>query len=275
MKHFSNEVAVIVGGSSGIGKETALRFADRGAQIILIARGIERLQEVVAEIRKRGGKAEAFSADVSNMEDVKKAVRRIEETYGRVDVLVYSAAIFYLSSVEALDIRLAKQSMEINYWGAVHVTREILPLIRKGKRKSIVYVTSLSAQCTPPFFTAYAASKHALRGFILSLRQELRPEGIHVGMVSPGPVNTPLIENDIHKNMYRLPPGVPVLKTQPVAEGILSTVVKRRKELVLPRRMTAAARLASAFPSCVEWYYRLSVPGWDKLIRAQIKRPTV
>jgi NAD(P)-dependent dehydrogenase (short-subunit alcohol dehydrogenase family) len=159
--------------------------------------------------------------------------------------------------------------MDINYWGALHCTQSFLPLIRRGKRKSMVYLSSLSAQCTPPFFTAYAATKHALRGFVLSLRQELGPEGIHVGMVSPGPIETPLIENEIHGDMYRLPAGIPVLKPEAAAKGVLRTVMKRKKDLVLPGRIGAAARLAGAFPSLVDVYYRISIPDWNNLILAQ------
>jgi NAD(P)-dependent dehydrogenase (short-subunit alcohol dehydrogenase family) len=275
MKPFANEVALIVGGSSGIGRETALLLAERGASVVLLARGMDRLQEAAEEIRRRGGEAEILAADVSSREEMEQAARRLAERFGRLDILVYSAAVFYLSPVETMDLALARQSMEINYWGAVQVTQSFLPLIRKGRRQSLLYVSSLSVPCTPPFFTAYASSKHALRGFVLALRQELRPEGIHVGMVSPGPVDTPLIEKDLHRELYRLPPGIPVLQPRPVAEGIVKALRKRKKELILPRRMTLAAWLAQASPSLVEWYYRLTIPGWDEQIRAQSKRPTI
>ncbi|MFC4766821.1 SDR family NAD(P)-dependent oxidoreductase [Effusibacillus consociatus] len=275
MKNITNDIVAIVGGSSGIGKESAKLLAALGAQVVLIARGAERLQEVAEEIRNQGGRAEVVVADVASADHVQKAARTIEEKFGQLDVMIYSAAVFYLSPVETMDLNLARQSMEINYWGAVNVTQAFLPLIRKGRRKSMIYISSLSAQCTPPFFTAYAATKHALRGFLLSLRQELRPEGIYVGMVSPGPVETPLIENDLHQDMYRLPPGIPVLTPEAAAKGVVRTLLKQKQDLVVPGRMAFAARLASAFPSIVERYYRLSIPGWNHLILSQTKRSRV
>ena len=147
-----------------------------------------------------------------------------------------------------------------------------MPLIRKGKRRSLLFISSLSVQCTPPFFTAYASTKHALRGFVLSLRQELKPAYIHVGMVSPGPVATPLIEHDIHQDMYRLPLGIPILKPETVALGVFRAIMKRKEDLILPRRMVFAARLASAFPTFVGMYYRLTIPGWNKLVQSHTQR---
>ncbi|WP_169332838.1 SDR family NAD(P)-dependent oxidoreductase [Effusibacillus pohliae] len=266
----------IVGGSSGIGKETAKLFASRGARVILLARGKERLQAAARELERHDGEQQAgqvtiLPTDVGAPEQVRQAAEQIAGKFGRLDVLIYGAAVFYLSPVETMDVQKARQSMDINYWGAVHVTQSFLPLIRKGNRKSMIYLSSLSTQCTPPFFTAYAATKHALRGFLLSLRQELRPEGIHVGIVSPGPTETPLIENDLHQNLYRLPPGIPVLTPETAAKAVLQAAFKRKRDVIVPGRIAAAARLASAFPSLVEMYYRLSVPGWNQLILAETK----
>lgn len=269
MRNMANNVVAIIGGSSGIGKESAKLFANQGAHVVLIARGFDRLQEVAAEIQKQGGSADVVTADVTSQYEVRTAAETIKERYGKLDVMIYSAAAFYLSPVETMDLSVAKQSMEINYWGALYTTQAFLPLIRKGKRKSMIYISSLSTQCTPPFFTAYAATKHALRGFLLSLRQELRPEGIHVGIVSPGPVQTPLIEMDLHQDMYRLPLGIPVLKPESAAKAVLRTVKMRKGDLVIPGRMALAARVAVAFPSLVETYYRISIPGWTKLIQSK------
>jgi short-subunit dehydrogenase len=272
MNRFSDEIVLIVGGSSGIGKESAKLFAAQGAQVILLARGADRLLETAREIEKQGGKVETLTADVAVPNEVQKAADIIGAKFGRVDVLLYSAAVFYLSPVETMDLQLARQSMDINYWGAVNITQAMLPLIRKGKRKSLLFLSSLSAYTTPPFFTAYAATKYALRGFLLSLRQELNPEGIHVGMVSPGPVATPLIEKEIHQEMYRLPLGIPVLQPEAAAKGILQAVISKKQDLILPKRMDLAARLAMTFPSLVEMYYRATIPGWQHVILEQTRR---
>jgi NAD(P)-dependent dehydrogenase (short-subunit alcohol dehydrogenase family) len=269
----ANEVVVIIGGSSGIGRECARLFAKQGADTVLMARGRDRLDAVVAEILASGGQAHAVAADVSNHQDVRQAAEQIAAQHGRVDVLLYAAGAFYLSPVETMDIEAAKRLMEVNYWGAVSAAQAFLPLLRQGQGKTIVLLSSLSVPCTPPFFTAYAATKHALRGLALSLRQEVRPEGIRVLLASPGPVDTPLIEQHLHRDMYRLPPGIPVLQPEIAARQIVKAVrQKKRGEVVVPRRMSLAARLAYSYPSLVEWYYRLSVPGWSRSVLDQVSK---
>jgi NAD(P)-dependent dehydrogenase (short-subunit alcohol dehydrogenase family) len=272
VNEFANQVIVIVGASSGIGRECALMFAKQGAQTVLIARGRERLWEVVEEIRLNGGKAEEFSADMTSQDEVKRLAAQVKNRFGRVDVLMYCAAGFALSPVETMNIDVAKQVMEVNYWGAVYAAQAFLPLIREGQRKSIVLISSMSVPCTPPFFAPYAATKHALRGLALSLRQELRPEGIRVQIVSPGPVDTPLIENHLHRGMYRLPPGIPVLQPNIVARQIFTAIRRHKQDVVIPKRLGWLARIAYAFPSIVESIYRLSIPGWSRAIQAEIEK---
>ncbi|MCL6547729.1 MAG: SDR family NAD(P)-dependent oxidoreductase [Alicyclobacillus sp.] len=271
MRDLTGEVVVVVGGSSGIGRETAKCFARAGANVVLVARGLDRLQKAAEEVRHEGGRVEVCAADVADPAQARKAASFVEERFGRADVLLYSAGVFYLAPAEHMDIEQAKTSMDVIYWGAVHATQAFLPLIRRGHRKSLVYLASLSVQCTPAFFTAYAAAKHALRGFALSLRQELRPEGIHVGVIFPGPVDTPLIEGHLHGEMYRLPPGVPVLQPEQAARGVYRCVLRRREEAVLPRWMGPAAAFALAFPRWLERYYRWTIPGWSRSLAEQAR----
>lgn len=216
MDEFNNEVVVIIGGSGDIGKQAALLFAQQGAHVILIARGQENLQRAANFVCQEGNHVDVMAADVSDPQEVKRVAAWLEAKFGHVDVLIYGAAIFYLAPAETMDISHARSAMDINYWGAVYITRALLPLVRNSLRKSTVFISSMSVQCTPAFFTAYAAAKHALYGFVLFLRQELRPEAIHVAILSPGPVYTDLIADHIHRDMYRLPFGIPVLKPEPV-----------------------------------------------------------
>ncbi|WP_051663155.1 SDR family NAD(P)-dependent oxidoreductase [Alicyclobacillus macrosporangiidus] len=267
MQDMRDEVVVLIGGSGGIGKASALRFAARGARVVLVARGRDALEAAAADIRRLGGEAVAIPADVSDPVAVNRLAEEVAARYGRVDVLVYGAAVFYLAPVEALDLPRARQAMDINYWGAVHAVQAFLPLLRQGRRKCIAFISSLSVPCTPAFFAAYAAPKHALHGLALSLRQELHPEGIVVSLIAPGPVDTALIEGHLHQDMYRLPLGVPVLTADEAAEGVVKAVLRRKKEWVVPRRFGVAARLSRAFPSLLDAYYRWTVRGWNQTVR--------
>ncbi|MBX5436633.1 MAG: SDR family NAD(P)-dependent oxidoreductase [Alicyclobacillaceae bacterium] len=265
------EVVVVIGGSSGIGLEVARQFARRGARLMLVARGRDRLEQAASRVRAEGGEVEVYAADLADSRQAQAAADYARQHFGRVDVLVYSAAVFYLAPAEHMDVARAKGAMDAIFWGAVHATQAFLPLVRLSKRKSLVYLASLSVHCTPAFFTAYAAAKHALRGFALALRQELRGEGIHVGVISPGPVDTPLIEGHLHQDLYRLPAGVPVITAEAAAKGVVHAVLRRRDETVLPRWMAPAAAFALAFPRAVEWYYHWTVPGWKRILAEQTK----
>ncbi|WP_067934700.1 SDR family NAD(P)-dependent oxidoreductase [Alicyclobacillus kakegawensis] len=263
-------IVVIVGGSGGIGRAVAAQLTEQGASVVLVARGKPALEAAADEIERRTGrKAAVYAADCTEAEEVAGLSRWLAQTYGRVDILVYAAAVFSLAPAQSLDVEEAKQAMEINYWGAVRTTQALLPLIRRSQVRCIYYVSSVSVQCTPAFFTAYAASKHALRGFALALRQELRPQGIHVGILSPGPVLTPLIQGHIHSGMYRVPPGVPVLHPDTAARQIVRAIHKRRADVTIPRRLAPAARIAHVFPRLMEAYYRLTIRGWDQLVLEQ------
>ncbi|MCL6637956.1 MAG: SDR family oxidoreductase [Alicyclobacillus sp.] len=270
MQSMQSEVVVLIGGSGGIGQAAARRFAQAGAHVVLVARGQEALERAAAQVHQAGGQASILTADVSQPGAATALAKQVEQTLGRVDVLVYGAAVFHAAPVTALDLDVARRAMDINYWGAVYAVQAFLPLVRAGQRKCIALVSSLSVHCTPAFFTAYAAPKHALHGFALSLRQELAPEGIRVVLVAPGPVDTGLIEGYLHGDLYRLPPGVPVLTPDEAARGLVQAVLQRRQQVVLPRRFAPLARLSIAFPVLLDMYYRWTLRHWRESVRQTV-----
>jgi short-subunit dehydrogenase len=146
--------------------------------------------------------------------------------------------------------------MKVNYLGITRVVGAMLPLLRLRKRRSIVNLSSFAGRLAPPYFGAYSASKWALQAYSHSLRQELRHEGFHVGLVLPGPVRSPMTDDLFGTPMYPVPFGVPVITTDVVAKAILRTTLNRRPETVVPGRFSGLLRLAAAFPALVDLYYR-------------------
>lgn len=271
-RELSGEIGVVIGASSGIGKATSKQLAHRGAHVVLVARNSEPLHEVCREIQSEQGEATVWPGDVSIAADMWHLASGIRDRFGRADVVVYSAGLLHLAPVEIMSLTLARKAMDVNYWGAVHTVQALLPLVRHSRRRSLVFLSSLSVPCTPAFFTTYAATKYSLLGMVKSLRQELAHEGIHVSTVTPGPVDTPLVEGYLNGAMYRLPTGIPVISPEAAARGVLRAVLRHKRDVVVPRRLRLAATLSSISPSLLEWYYHLTVPGWNTLVSTEIER---
>lgn len=247
-----DEVVLITGGSSGIGLATAHAFAREGARVVLTARDEERLDRAAHEV---GRGATWLSADVTDSDSVASLAEELASRAGRLDILLNSAGQLTLGPCEESSA-VAEKLMRVNYLGPVRTIAHTLPLIRKGRRKSIINLSSFAGRLTPPYWSAYAASKHALQSYSNALRQELRRERIHVGIVMPGPVQSPMTEDLLGSTMYPLPPGIPVIQPEQVSDAILRTVRSRRNEVTVPGRFGSILRLAGAFPRAVDLVYR-------------------
>lgn len=244
-------VVMITGGSSGIGLATAYAYSHRGARLFLVGRSAARMRESAPPLS-----TVVIEADVTVPSQVLQAAQTVEAVAGRVDLLINCAGQLKVGPAADLGWETARRLMEVNFFGTVATIHAVLPLLRRSRRAAIINVSSLAGRLAPPFMAAYAASKFALNGYTHSLRQELRPEGIHVGLVQPGPVDTPMTRGTLGGEHYPLPPGMPVLRADRVARAIVLAVERRLAEVVLPRRLSLGARLGSAYPGVVDLVYQ-------------------
>lgn len=256
-----DEVVLITGGSSGIGLATARHFVEKGARVWLAGRHAEKLAVAAAGLP---GRVETIAADVTRPESLASLVGTVGARDGRIDVLLNCAGQLDLAGIEESAADLSERLIQVNYLGLVRTVAATLPLVRAGSRRSIVNLSSFVGRLTPPFWSAYAASKHAVQAYSNAMRQELRRENIHVGVVMPGPVLSPMTENLLRTPMYPVPIGVPVLTADHVAKAILTCILRRRAEVAVPARFGPLLRLAAAFPRLVDLYYRpYGSPGKD------------
>lgn len=254
MSRLTGEVVLVTGGSSGIGLAIARRFAASGARVVLAARDEARLGSAVREI---GPAARGTSVDLTESGSVRSLAEGIEDAEGRLDVLVNCAGQLEIGPATDLGPDVAERLMNVNYLASVRVTHALLPLLSRGERRSVVNVSSVAALVSPPFMAAYAASKAALSAYTRSLRQELAPDAFHVGLVMPGPVETPMISGRVRTRHYPLPPGLTIISAERVAIATERLVLRRTSETVLPYRLSGPARLAAAFPLVVDRFYGL------------------
>lgn len=237
MHPLHSRVALLTGASSGIGRATALRLGSLGVRTALAARTESALEEVAGQIRAAGSEALAVPTDVTDAEQCRLAVSRTVERFGRLDMLICCAGVSMRSRFEETDLAAIEQLFRVNFWGTLYPTRYAIPHL-KTTRGSLVAVSSLVGKRGTPTYAAYGASKFAVQGLYESLRLELAPDGIHVGVVSPGHVATPLRDNVLGPDgkPWPVPPPAPfrVWPVDLVVDRLLRLIVRRKPEALLP-----------------------------------------
>ena len=186
MGTLSNKVAVVTGGSSGIGLATARRFIADGAQVVVTGRNLEALDGAVAEL---GDRATGIQGDVANLEDLDRLFAQVREQFGHVDVLFANAGIAPLGPFEAVTEEHFDALFNINVRGLFFTVQKALTLLSEGA--SVILNASVVAQSGLPNTSVYSATKAAVRSLGRTLAAELSPRGIRVNVVSPGLIETP------------------------------------------------------------------------------------
>ncbi|MGO2355960.1 MAG: SDR family oxidoreductase [Marinomonas foliarum] len=184
---------VITGSSSGFGQKSVKDFADKGYQVFATMRGPEGKNSAVkAELEAYSDSIQVVDMDVTNDESVKNAIASVLDKAGKIDILLNNAGVMYLGITEAFSIDQAREQMETNYYGAMRTILAVLPAMREAKSGLIINTSSMVGQISAPYFSTYAATKHALEGYLQGLRYEVAPFGIDVAIVQPGPFPTGL-----------------------------------------------------------------------------------
>lgn len=192
-ENIEGKVVVITGGSSGLGEATARLLSAQGALIVLGARRGERLQKLSDELNATGGKAFAIVTDVTSREQVKRLVDAAVQRFGRIDVLINNAGLMPQSLLERLKVDEWDRMIDVNLKGVLYGVAAALPHMQRQKAGHIINVSSVAGHKVGPGFTVYAATKFAVRAFSEGLRQEVKPYNIRTTVVSPGAVDTELL----------------------------------------------------------------------------------
>ncbi len=198
--YFKGKNVIITGGSSGIGKSTARLLARNGANIFILARDREKLNQAVEEVKAEGDSQNqqyrAFSADVTNWQEIEAAIADIVETGGAPHILINSAGIVRPGHVEELPLSTFKHQMDVNYFGTLHSVKAVLPYMIAQGEGHIVNISSFGGVFGAFGYSAYGASKFAVCGFTEALRAELQPHDIAVSLVIPPDTDTPQLEGE-------------------------------------------------------------------------------
>ncbi len=237
--HFKNKTVWITGASSGIGAELARQLAIQGARLILSARNVAALEAVAATCRQAGAACAVLPADMLQATQLPETTANAIAVYGHIEIVVLSAGSSQRSLASQTELHVYRYLMELNFFAPLIITQQLLPHFKETRKGHIVAISSMAGLMGYPLRTGYAASKHALKGFFETLQTEQQQAGLHITIVSPGRVNTPISLNAVladgstHGRMDKGQlNGIPV---EVCARKILAGMQKRKKHLIIAR----------------------------------------
>ena len=236
LKPIENQTIVITGGSSGIGLATAKMAAQRGANVIILSRDEEGMRKICDEERAAGRKMDFVVADVGDREQVRNAVQSIVKKHGGFDTWYNCAGVGVYSKLEEVSDEDHERVFRTNYWGVVFGSLEALKHLKKKKTAgTIINQGSIVSDMPAPILGTYVATKHAVKGFTDSLREELIEEGapVQITLIKPAGIHTPFGEhakNDLDAASV-VPP--PLYAPEVVAEAVLTAAEKPMRDVIV------------------------------------------
>lgn len=266
------KIILITGASTGIGKDTALRYIKEGHIVYGAARSIEKMDDLV----KAGG--HAIKLDITEQASIEACVKTVINAEGKIDVLFNNAGYGEYGAVEDVSMERARYQFEVNMFGLAAITKEILPLMRKQGSGLIINTSSIAGKIYTPFGAWYHATKHALEGWSDSLRLELKQFGINVVLLEPGSIDTPwnkiMAENLVHNSQNG--PYAKMVKGWTKKSGSfksspVSLIGKEMVKILNARKPKPRYKKGSGSFLMINARRILGDRGYDKLITSLIK----
>jgi short-subunit dehydrogenase len=268
MSYWRDKVAIVTGGSAGLGRAVVERLADLGAKVAVVARGRERLEAFCNSLQARGADVLACGADITVQGEVDAAVSQTMDRFKRIDLMVNCAGRSTRAAILDTTPEELQALLEINFLATVRMTRACAAhLLAAGGH--VVNIGSLASKTAGPFLGAYPATKHALAAYTQQLRLELGPRGLHVLLVCPGPIardetGPRYAERADVPAEARAPGGgakVRAMDPLKLAGEILRACERRQAELVRPRRARVLFAAAALSPRLGDWLVRKFTGG--------------
>lgn len=266
MQDLKGKTVVVTGGSEGVGAATARKFADAGANLVLVARGKKNLDKIAEELRGKTGVL-TIAMDVSDTDACVNLFKKAEFEFGSVDILVNNAGYHARGLAENVSAENLGRMIDVNLKAPIVLSRLAIPYLRNAAGgAAIINVASLAGRTPVRGAAAYSASKFGLRAFTFALAEELRDSNIKMAAVSPGPIDTGFIMSNIDV-VADIVFSQPMSTAEQVADEIMKLCVNSKRERSMPPISGGLTMLSYLFP----WLGRIIQPMLDRRGR-RIKR---
>ena len=244
--NYNKKVVVITGASSGIGEQSAEKFAQLHAIVVLVSRNEEKLQQISSRLSKYQTTVLAYACDISKKDQVDKMAKFVIEKFGSVDVLVNNAGFGIYDTVEKIKVEEMESQMGTNFFGMMYCIKAFLPKMLEKRSGHIVNVASVAASIGIPGMASYCASKFAMLGFSESLYHELKGTGVGITVVSPIMVRTNFFDHASFGKMPRY--SSTSLDPKTVANAVIQASSSPRLEIVVPQFVRFVIWLKQTLP---------------------------
>lgn len=279
----SQPVALVTGTSSGFGLLISLALAEQGYQVISTMRDLSKQDQLLKEADKKGlrNQLSLLCMDVTSEQSIRSTVKAVIDKFGRIDVLINNAGIAIGGYVEDVSMEQWREQLEVNFFGTVAVTKEVLPYMREQRNGKLVFISSISGRIGFPGLAPYAASKFALEGFAESLRHEASPFGIDTILIEPGSFQTSIWDKSISAVQERMAQSHLKKETARLVKEVRKTaasagnpmdVIKvllqslHAKQPKLRYPVGKGVRLTLAVKSCLPWRF------FEKIVRRMLSK---
>lgn len=265
---FRDKTVIVTGGSEGVGAAAARLFAEAGANLMLVARNRKNLEALANELRDKT-RVEIFPMDVSDAAACVDLFKKAAFEFGAIHVLVNNAGFHARGNVADVDAAELARIVDVNLRAPIVLSRIAIPYLKESEEGAIINVGSMSGRAPIPGSTTYAAAKAGLRSFTLALGEELRGTHIKVGLVSPGPIDTGFIMDNIDETAD-ITLSQPLSTAEEVAQTILDLCGNRQSEVSMPRLTGFLTTIVYLFP----WIGRQMRPSLERKgarVKAAIK----
>ncbi len=260
---FAGKTVFITGASSGIGEAAARAFAAEGARVAMLARRLDRLEEVKKAIEAAGGGAMIFQCDVTDAEGLRDAAGAVAEAWGGIDVALANAGFGVAGQLERLSLDDYRRQFEVNFFGLINTIHAVLPHLKASKGR-LGMVASIAGKFGTPSTSAYNSSKAAVISLGESIYHELDECGVSVTVISPGFVESEIRSVNNRGEYTGNPDPVPgwlVMPREKAARQIVSALYRRRPELIITRHAKLACLAQRLFPGLLRRAIRLGTRG--------------